>query len=150
MKTRILIVSASVVLFSLIQVGGWAQGKYVPKENEELYGTWTNDRWKQVHSPGECETYTHLTDEASTFAIAEQIDSKWTDSVGNVWYKTFGKITKGLYKGYTEQTLYKLSKSATVLEGVYIDVASYEASLYPTEITDPNDQNYFIVYRSER
>ena len=34
MKGRMLIVGASTVLLALIQIGAWAQSKYVPKENE--------------------------------------------------------------------------------------------------------------------
>jgi len=46
------------------------------------------------------------------------IDSKWTDSEGNIWYTVFG-IGTGFWEGHKSQELYKLSKSATVMEGAY-------------------------------
>ena len=33
------------VLIMLTSVWGFAQDKYVPKDNEELYGTWTNSKY---------------------------------------------------------------------------------------------------------
>ena len=95
MKTRMLIVGASIVLLVLIQIGGWAQTKYVPKENEELYGTWINQGTprkfsyipKQLLLPNAFGNYSKVSDsnpfEEGTFEIV----SKWTDSEGNVWFK---------------------------------------------------------------
>ena len=42
MKAKKMLLIVSAVLLALTQVGGWAQGKYVPKADEELFGTWTN------------------------------------------------------------------------------------------------------------
>ena len=148
MKAKITALFASVLMIVATGIA-ISQAKFVPKPNEEIYGKWTNDRWMEVHSPGVCKDYAHLTDTAPTFEFAEQIDSKWVDSEGNIFCKAFGKNTRGIYKGYMHQVLYKLGKSATVLEGVYVDVASYDASLYPTQITDPNDTSYFIFYRAK-
>ena len=38
----LLIVGASIVLLSLIQIGAWAQEKYTTKAGEEFCGTWVN------------------------------------------------------------------------------------------------------------
>ena len=42
MKLKGLVFAALVGVLALLFVG-CAPGKYVPKENEELYGKWTND-----------------------------------------------------------------------------------------------------------
>ena len=45
MKTRrALLLATGIGLLILVQVGGWAQEKYVPKENEELFGRWKDDK----------------------------------------------------------------------------------------------------------
>jgi len=136
----------------------WTPGNYVPKPNEELYGTWTNTTevgkmatrvpQKEIHSPGEVQTFERLSDKAPSWEATEQIDTKWTDSDGNVWYKTFGTITLGWMKGYKSQKLIKISKSGTMLEAVETEVAELDSSLYPSRITDSNDVDYYIFYRN--
>ena len=42
-----------------------------------------------------------------------QIDSKWTDSEGNIWYKVFGAVTDS---GQKFQVLFKISRKGTQLE----------------------------------
>lgn len=39
------LLGAMVILLSLILLEGCGQGKYRPKLNEELYGTWTNESY---------------------------------------------------------------------------------------------------------
>ena len=99
------------------------------------------------------------------------IDSKWTDSEGNVWYKTFGENSSGIYSGDHWQELDKISKSGvwerelTTLEpecaatcwrqkqsnAAYPLV--YDPTYYPTKV-DPKDttysflHNYRILYRT--
>ncbi len=55
-----LLFGAVLVFLVLIQVGVWPQERYVPKDNEELYGTWIDDaatgrayKWVFMHSPRE-------------------------------------------------------------------------------------------------
>ena len=43
MKTPIMLLFGAGLLLVLAQVEGWAQEKYQPKADEELYGTWIND-----------------------------------------------------------------------------------------------------------
>jgi hypothetical protein len=44
MKKRMLFFCALAILLSMNPLGVLAQGKYVAKPNEELYGTWINDK----------------------------------------------------------------------------------------------------------
>ena len=44
MKIRRLLLAVLVILPSLVPLVVAAQDKYVPKANEELYGTWTNEK----------------------------------------------------------------------------------------------------------
>ena len=159
MKGRMPVVCVSLVLFALIQVEGWAQTKYVPKENEELYGTWINDKsknsqhmQKEVITSDGWKQYIDMNDTVPHDEGTGRIDSKWTDSAGNVWYKTFSTTTSGTYKGFKDQWLIRISKSGTVLECVYFDVGDFDPKLYPTEI-DPKYMNnynggYRIFYRA--
>jgi hypothetical protein len=78
-----------------------------------------------------------------------RIDDKWTDSDGNIWYKSFITIAKGSWKGYKFQDLQKISQFGTVQEIVFISVGELDPKLYPTEI-DPKNDNYQIFYRVEK
>ena len=76
MKCRILILSVVVILFSMIPFGVIAQDKYVHKANEELFGTWTNDKTintfhiqKMVVSAGEFKEYRNVSDFGRSWAI---------------------------------------------------------------------------------
>jgi len=155
---RILIIGASIVLLALIQSGGWSQTKYVPKENEELYATWINERnpkgdmdhpQKDVSAPGRYELYYSIADSEPFETGTVEIEAKWTDSEGNIWYKAFGTVSSGSYKGYRYQTLAKISKSGTVREEQVnpIGMADFSPDNYPTEI-DSKSSQYSIMYRS--
>lgn len=156
MKGRVLILGTAVILLSIIALGANAQDKYLPKEHEELCGTWTNGQnggdifhpQKAVIIYDGYKLYSKISDsvplEEGTFGI----DSKWTDSDGNVWYKTFGTITGKVYKGYRWQEIDKLSKSGTVWERALnpIGVGDFSPGNYPTKI-DLNEPFYRILYR---
>jgi hypothetical protein len=156
MKTRMLLLRALMILLSLIPFVVNAQDKYVPKENEELYGTWTNEQnfgdnyhpRKVVVTVDEYTVYFNVSDSVPLFAWSFSIDEKWTDSEGNIWYKILG-IGVGTFKGYKSQELYKLSKSNTVMERAYVEVGKFDPTNYPTKI-DPQQEYYRILYRAER
>ena len=147
-----------VMLFgaALIMLGGCASAKYVAKPNEEIYGTWVNEKMsaqKIVVGPDGGKTYLKLTDTTPYFETAGEIVSKWTDSEGNIWYKCMSARVKGAYANaaakFTE--LDKLSKSGTVWESVWTMPMSDEEiknPKYPTKI-DPQDSNYGIYYRAQ-
>jgi hypothetical protein len=141
-------------------LGGCATGKYVAKPNEEIYGTWTNDQpppahsktvntQKEVISADKNKLYYHISDESPMSEGTEVITSKWIDSDGNIWYKTLLAYTSGTANGIKYQVLYKLSKSATVLELEWSMVGDFDPSQYPTKI-DPKDSEYRILYRTEK
>ena len=129
MKTRLVLFSAIVVLLALILLGGCAPGK--PKE--EIYGTWTNDTstntyvimsghiQKEVITPDGWKQYSKILDTDRLQEGTAQIESKWTDSDGNIWYKRRIIVTAGNLAdaGTKDQELDKLSKSATVWESEF-------------------------------
>jgi hypothetical protein len=158
MKTRTLLFVASVILLFMIARGATAQDKYVPKADEELYGTWTSKQnvedyfhpQKSVNTADGYKNYSKVSDSVSFEEGTEQIDTKWTDTEGNIWYKTFSTVTTGVYKGYRFQSLVKISKSGTISESVSISIAhqDFKPTYYPTEI-DSNDSTYKIMFRAE-
>ena len=152
MKPRMLLLFALLVLLSLILLGSCAPRKYVPKPNEEIYGTWTNEKifpQKVVNTADGWKQYNYIADSVPLIEGTGTPDSKWTDSEGNIYYKGFDTVTSGTYKGNKFQELDKLSKSGTVWESVSTMVREFEASNYPAKI-DPKDSSYRIYYRTEK
>jgi opacity protein-like surface antigen len=143
-----------VVLVVLMAASGYAQtSDYIPKANEELYGTWTNENMspqKTVNFAGGCKDFDLLSDSVSFGGGTEQIASTWKDSEGNIWYKTFDKGTAGgAYAGYKWQALQKLSKSGTVREFEVKRVSEFDPNSYPTRV-DAKDSSYKIYYRAKK
>lgn len=154
MKSPMILLAALMVVLAVSAVAGFGQEKYSPKPNEELYGTWINAEQfsysqKSVNGPGGYKEYWRIADSAPSAEGTEEIYGKWTDSEGNVWYKTFATIISGWGKGFRSQTLHKLSKSGTVRELVYALVSTFDPSDFPTKI-DPEDSTYRILYRAEQ
>ena len=152
MKGRIVLLT--VVVLSLILLAGCGQGKFMPKPNEELYGTWTNERMPQQRSVITAhvfKTYNYMSDASTWLEGTMQIVGKSTDSKGNIWYKTFEIYTSGLHgcKGQKRQTLYELSKSGTVLECQPALVGDFDPKSFPDKF-DPRDDLYRIYFRSEK
>jgi hypothetical protein len=135
----------------MIPLGVLAQGKYVPKTNEECYGTWTNEKGslqKVVIFAGGWMNYTLISDTTPTYNEGtEQIETKWIDSESNIWYKFFGTITEGMGEGQKFQTLARISKSGTVYERVTAIVDEFNPKNYPTEV-GPSGPNYVFFTRS--
>jgi hypothetical protein len=159
MRTVMTVLGATLILSS-IMLGGCATGKYVPTQNEELYGTWINDQppavgkktvnaQKVVISADKYKVYYHVSDDSAMSEGMEVITSKWTDSAGNIWCKALLTYTAGNFNGTKNQMLYKLSKSATVLELEWSMVGDFDPSQYPTEV-DSKDSEYGILYRAEK
>ena len=150
MKARRLLPLGLLVMFVL---GSCATGKYVPKANEELYGTWINEKMlpqKVINNADGFQQYLHVSDSTPFYSGTGGIISKWTDSEGNIWYKTFGTYTGGAgdYNGKSFTMLEKLSKSATVLEFVWAMPTSdqeIKTPTYPSKI-DSRDSEYGIYY----
>jgi hypothetical protein len=148
---------AAVILLFLILLGGCRAGK--PKE--EIYGTWTNDTstntyvimsghiQKEVITPDGWKQYSRISDTDRLQEGTAQIESKRTDSEGNIWCKRRITVTAGNLAdaGTKSQELDKLSKSATVWESAFALVGNWHPELYPTTI-DPKAANYRIYYRA--
>jgi hypothetical protein len=153
--------AATVGLVALVLLGGCGRGKYTPKPNEELYGTWTNVTYsgqaqpgnyfpqKEVIDPAGYHTY-RLIDEFAAYWIGpQQIVAKWTDSESNIWYKTHrGGWADEKGKTIVPHFLCKLSKSATVLEFVWAVRDTYTPGAFPTKI-DPKYPSYRIYSRAK-
>ena len=149
--SRTILVLSAALLVSML-VGGCGSGKYVPKANEDLYGTWVNQAYpekKMVITPGGFKTYLSVTDTTVVHEGKEQIEGKTVSSNGTVSYKTFGEFTSGPYTGIKFQWVRKVEKSGTVLEYVERPVAEYDPKNYSTEIT-PSDTYYRMYFKSEQ
>jgi hypothetical protein len=159
MKTRFLLLCASFILLFLIPVGASAQEKYVPNANEELYGTWINDKTvntfriqKMVVSADGFKEYSVVSSSYPNDEVTQKIANKWKDSSGNIWYKVFGNIKTGPWKGRNFKALEKLSEGASVLEMV---VSAFEGDFgsadYPNKIEHNSTFNggYRIFYRTK-
>ena len=114
MRSRvILIVFGGFV--ALVLLAGCGPGKYVPKANEEIYGTWIHEgiRYqKLVIFAGGVKEYFGVADAEPDWETTEQISAKWKDGDGNIWYKTFDLYTIGQLKGTKMQYLWKISNGS--------------------------------------
>jgi hypothetical protein len=152
MKARVTVLGA--LLIAMVLLGGSDTGQYVPTANEELYKTWVNESMtpqKTVNFLGGYKDYALISDTTPSAEGTEQIYSKWTDSDGNVWYKTFGQVTAGNYSGFQFQTLSKISRSGKVREIVVVApvYGAFDDKKYPTTI-HTYDPTYRIYNRAEK
>jgi hypothetical protein len=121
-------------------------GFYVPKKDEEIYGTWVNMTYPGdsrqypqkivLHYWGEWEEYRDATQDtflSGTFVLVD----RWTDSEGNIWYKDYVWARNGLHPNFE---LDKISKDGTVWEYVF---ASHD---FPTADNMNSKNPYYRVY----
>jgi hypothetical protein len=153
MKFQAAVFAALVSALALLFVG-CVPGKYVAKENEELYGTWTNDTYFEfqeiVYFANNCNWYQRVGNPAPTIEGSLEITSKWKDAEGNIWYKYVDTNVGGIWgnKGVQHVSLAKLSNDATVLELVYtlpMNEQETKVPVYPTSL-DPKRYNYYGLY----
>jgi hypothetical protein len=160
LKTSILLPKALlvIVVVSVVAVYGYGQN-YTTIENEEMYGTWINSKsintfhiQKMVVVDDDFKEYGNVIDSSPRVDVTQQIDSKWTDDTGNLWYKVYGKINTGPWKGSNFKALEKLSENSSVLEMV---VNAFQGNIdsanYPDKIEHNSTFNggYRIFYRSQ-
>ena len=160
MKIRRLLLAVLVILPSLVPLVVAAQDKYVPKANEELYGTWTNEKTintfhiqKMVVSADGFKEYSNASSSYPSVEVAQQMDTKWTDSKGSVWYKVFGNIKTGPWKGQNFKALERLSEAGSVLEIVVNAFqGDFNSAKYPDKIERNSTFNggYRIFYRAKK
>lgn len=135
MKLQRPILFLAVGLLVFVQTG-WAQDKYTPKENEELFGRWkfrTINEQKVIDSVG-WKIYYGTSNDVLLDEATLQIESKWTDERGNIWYKVLGVFSGSSSEvGNKFQILYMVNKSNTKLWEKLNMAIEYDPSNYPTE-----------------
>jgi len=157
MKARTYVSICILVLTVLIVVGSCATKKevaaekefYVPKFDEEINGIWINEEYNRTEYKGKIRLYhwgyfeeyslpdSEVVQYKGTFVIVD----KWTDSEGNIWYKTYVRRS-GRTTIYHE--LDKISNNGNTWEYVSHTVD------FPTESDmHPDYQLYHIYYRQE-
>ena len=137
-------------LVAALLLNGCASQQYVPKEDEELYGTWVNTSYsvayqKLILYSGRWEGYKYESDTAAHDDGMIAIVKKWTDAEGNVWLNISAidaEAVPRLGESYPDNWLCKISKSGTVLERVE------SRKGFPTKI-DPSALTYTIHYRQK-
>lgn len=122
-------------------------GFYVPRNNEEIYGTWVNttypgsnyyqQKWV-INFWGDWEMYEEVTDEFclnGTYILVDRL----TDAEGNIWYKNFFRQRMRPYPWFE---LDKIGKSGTVWEFVF------DFKDFPTaDNMNSTNPTYRIYYR---
>jgi hypothetical protein len=154
MKVHLLLLAQVFVWLALIQGTTWAQEKYTPSENEELFGTWTNEKMfppQLVENPnGTFEEHFPIDNPKAFKGGTIEIVKKWTGSDGSIYYYSFDTTTFGADKGRKVKALWKISELGKVLEVVrrVTGWSEFDPKGMPTEI-DPKDSFYQIFARSE-
>jgi len=139
----------------VIVFSGFGQEKYTPKPNEEIYGTWVNEQInppKTAKNPdGTFANYFPASFSKPFQGGKSEIFKKWTDSEGNVYYDTFDTFTFGSSMINKAQCLWKVSKSGTVLEQIWVSVSDFAPDKFPTFETkiDNMTTGYLIYYRAK-
>jgi hypothetical protein len=140
--TALILGAALMVFFGNALAGEKA---YVPKDNEELYGTWVNMDYKTADPPQKLTYKSDGTIYSSIYAESRmllwktkfQITAKWKDSEGNIWYKGHWVVVDTGEEGYS---LYKISNSGKTCEYIF------DLNECPTKV-DTEHRNYRIYYR---
>ena len=151
MKTRTLVSILIVVLAVRIIAEGYAADEKVTKKDYRfISGTWINEEYNsyafsarlEMHRDGSWDQYNRISDTGKKYTGHYKIVEKWTDSEGNIWYKThiwYGPIDEVFISDYE---IDKFSESGKVWE--YIS----DIYAFPNEI-DEDDLRYHIYYRQE-
>ncbi len=149
MKARMYVSISILVFVTLLVFGGCATAKKVSKKDYRFFsGTWINEEYNShpflarlvIRSNGTFDGYFRIADTEKAGIGHFIIVDKWTDSEGNIWYKTHvwpGVIVEGKPSGYE---LDKFSNSGNVWE--YISITGD----FPAEI-DENHVKYHLYYR---
>jgi hypothetical protein len=135
----------------LIIFGGCATGRkaYVAQDSEELYGVWVNDRYlgtwgmemqKIEYKPnGVFYDYKRIDDTNPRWEYEYEIEEKWTDAVGDVWYKT---VRTNSILNYSANVLCKITDGGKTLELCFY-TGHMPIEIHPTSPL----YTYWIYYR---
>ena len=143
MKSRMLLLGASLISLLLVSPAGWAQQKYSPKTGEELYGTWVDPdssseayRWV-ISSEGTILEF-WKGHEQPYMEARYSIDKKWTDDGGNICYQC---TSRWGFQPWSESkvidtwyTLFKIDASSSSLRSVWSQhtvPADFQGNLQP-------------------
>jgi len=151
MRKPAILFASLVILLVVFGVSIFGQEKYTPKPNEEIYGTWVNEETNQktVKNPdGSFANYFPASYSKPFQGGKSEIFKKWTDSEGSVYYNTFDTLAFGSYSMDKTQCLWKVSKSGTVLETIWVGVSEFRPDKFPSTL-DTKSGNYFIYYRAK-
>ena len=154
MKSKMLVCVLIFIVVVLSSVRSFADDKekygfYVPKPNEEIYGTWVNKDYSSIvrrrpqkiviHFWGYWEDYNKVTDATSIQRGTLTLVDKWINSEGNICYKAYWRSGESKYGDFM---LHKISNSSSVIEYIY------NSYMWPTEAElNPDNPNYRIYYR---
>ena len=151
MKTRTIVSIFILVLAVMVIAGSCATQKqaYIPKPNEELYGTWVNTDYDGVeevqkfinYNWGYTESFELVTDQYVGARSAFYIMDKWTGSEGIIWYKVTWQ-----FRGSPNMRFYLVKINDT--EGSWEQVWSYKDFPSESDLT-PEHVQYDIWYRQE-
>lgn len=129
MRTRLLLVGAAVLFLALLLSGGLAVMRAI-ESRDPFYGTFASEAMspeKWVTFPGGFKNYVLMSDRLPIDEGTERIVARWTDSEGNLWYRT--QVTVGKRRLLT---LVKLSKLGTMREFTANEVADFSSNDFPT------------------
>ena len=141
MRTRLLVVVTAALFLSLLLLGGLVV-THALESRDPFYGTFANEEMspqKWVTFPGGFKSYVLMSDTLPADEGTEHIVARWTDSEGNIWYRT--QATMGKRKLLT---LVKISKPGTAREFTANEVVDFSRDDFPT--TFPPAGSY-IRYR---
>lgn len=144
MRKCTLLFGAVLLFLLLIQVGVWAQERYVPKDNEELYGTWIDDAatgraYKWVFNPEVMLEYWKNYEPP----YVEQRYVKWVDDEGNAYYQLTARVS---FQPWKEKSVFE-----TLLWLIRIDASGSTCRAVLSETKMPTDfESGGILFRPWR
>src|SRR5208337_1615297 len=154
MRKPVVLFASLVILFVVFGALGFGQEKYSPQPNEQLYGTWVNEQMnppKTVNNPdGTFADYFPASYSKPYAGGNKEIVKELTDSESSVYYDTYETFTFGAgIVGMKSQSLYKVSKSGTMLEVMWILVNEFGPDKFPSTLdaksgNSSNMQGYLI------
>ncbi len=155
MKNPAMPLNGFIVLAVLLFIGSTCFGQeYIPKPDEEIYGTWVNEKklpQKEIVTAEKWEEYNRSSDSDPFYVGTWEITARWTDSQGNIWYRTLVTIIggEGGVVGTKRVELSRISRSGAVWEHQWRWLGAgqdREAPRYPEEI-DSKAAEYGIFTR---